>query len=332
VGALAVMAFHNEFFGSFFPHGYLAVDLFFVLSGFVLAETYGERLATNLGATGFMLIRGIRLYPLYAFATVLGVGVQLTYMHLGPRDPLWTLGSFAGTALLSIFFLPTPFFGFTRLYPLLVPAWSLAYELLSNFAWASLGKHFRLWGLGLLVIGAEIGMLVLTLGRGVGVIAGSNWGWTLVEMAVCRVTYSFGMVLFISHLSENGKFRVGSTVILIFALAVLAADPPCFKQYFDLAAVIAIFPLLVFWASNNEPLAAWEAKTFAFLGGASYGIYVLHFPIDAFANKMMSIYGRVPGFWFEFSIMAVIVLLADFLDRVMDMPARRWLTRHLARP
>jgi len=74
VAALSVVAAHVYFlFGYAFPSIDLAVDFFFALSGFVLAHAYGERLRGGMGAGRFMLLRLIRLYPLYILGTTIGL-------------------------------------------------------------------------------------------------------------------------------------------------------------------------------------------------------------------------------------------------------------------
>ena len=79
VAALAVVALHlKDSLGiSAPPASYLAVDLFFMLSGFVLAQAYGARLAGPLSPWGFIRLRLIRLYPLYLAGLVVGAAVGL---------------------------------------------------------------------------------------------------------------------------------------------------------------------------------------------------------------------------------------------------------------
>lgn len=326
LGALTVMAFHNDYLRSFCPHGCLAVDLFFVLSGLVLAEAYGERLAARLSVGGFMAIRFIRLYPFYAISTLLGLLAGVLASRFGAHNPDWNPGDLAGSLAFSALLLPTPpLLGFISLYPLLIAAWSLAYELLVNLAWALLRPKVRAAGLALVVAAAACGMLYLVLARSVSVNTDSVWSRDSVGMASCRILYSFGMGLFISRFRRGFPFGVNPWIPLGLALAVLTADPARFGSGFDLCAVLVVLPMVVLLASNSEPLYRWESRGFAFFGDASYGIYMLHLPVVALCYRLLAPLGPTPGFWFAVATMGLVVLLADGLGRAYDLPVRRWL-------
>jgi peptidoglycan/LPS O-acetylase OafA/YrhL len=90
VAALAVVVTHALYFFPPTPMAYLAVDFFFMLSGFVLAHAYGERLRQGMTAGRFMAIRLIRLYPLYA----LGSALYLPFLWRGIESG--TISTIAG--------------------------------------------------------------------------------------------------------------------------------------------------------------------------------------------------------------------------------------------
>src|ERR1700744_1410613 len=90
IAALSVMSYHYkdhvEVFGGLKPFdggGWTAVDLFFVLSGFVLAYTYEPRFKAGLTLGHFMQLRLIRLYPLYAMGTLVAVATQALLVWKG---------------------------------------------------------------------------------------------------------------------------------------------------------------------------------------------------------------------------------------------------------
>jgi peptidoglycan/LPS O-acetylase OafA/YrhL len=95
-------------------HGYLAVDLFFLLSGFVIAQAYEQRLRNGMTLADFCRRRWLRLYPMIALGAVLGAGVTLATRPVTPID-------FVGTFIAQLLVLPTPF----RTFPALAPGRSI---------------------------------------------------------------------------------------------------------------------------------------------------------------------------------------------------------------
>ena len=82
IAALAVMMFHIAWwphFGRPFPSAYLAVDLFFALSGFVVAHAYSPRLSQGMSPWGFLRLRVVRLWPLYALGLAVGVAAVIGF-------------------------------------------------------------------------------------------------------------------------------------------------------------------------------------------------------------------------------------------------------------
>src|SRR5581483_10140895 len=152
VCALTVVLYHCELLfapGVIFCHGYLAVDLFFILSGFVIAANYEHRLASGLAATSFLAARIRRLGPVYWVSLVLAV-IAALIVELYPPSP-----DFAGALMLggmAAFLIPT--FGHaTFAYPTNSVAWSLAWEILVNAAYAGLLYRLRSRYLAAMTIG-----------------------------------------------------------------------------------------------------------------------------------------------------------------------------------
>ncbi|MGA8939854.1 MAG: acyltransferase [Acidobacteriaceae bacterium] len=141
VAAILIVVFHiRPLFGNspLFGRAYLAVDLFFMLSGFVLSFAYQQKLDNGLPTTTFLKLRLIRLYPLYLIGLFLGfiyTATQVHYQHSSPG----MLGSFL-MLVPALFFLPIP--APTSLpnvaFPYDLPAWSLFSELIANLLHALL--------------------------------------------------------------------------------------------------------------------------------------------------------------------------------------------------
>jgi Acyltransferase family len=188
LAALAVVTLHvpDHTFRELLPGSPLAVDLFFVLSGFVLAHSYTERLRDEMGAMEFMRIRIIRLYPLYILGTALVMAHFALLAGFNYRAWLHVIGS----AVFAVLFLPTPP-GISpdwHPFPLNFPAWSLFFELVINYVFALLLPRLtnRLLA-GVILIGLP--MLIAT-----GLYFGDltpGWSFSNFWGGGGRVVYSF---------------------------------------------------------------------------------------------------------------------------------------------
>ncbi len=134
IAALGVVMYHigAAFWPLAAPGGYLAVDLFFMMSGVVLSHAYEARFRAGMGTVRFMRARLIRLYPLYLLGTLFGIAVTVASLF-GRNSVGWDASSVLQAALLALLFLPN----FTggpvgQLFPLNIPCWSLFFELLVN--------------------------------------------------------------------------------------------------------------------------------------------------------------------------------------------------------
>lgn len=138
VAAIVVVIFHfmeiaiTDYSENFVGHGYLAVDFFFCLSGFVIAYAYDNRI-TQMTTWQFIKLRLIRLQPLVIIGSILGL---LTFLF-DPFSNLYAIYGFGKTALIflySVFLIPYPAMAerYTNLFSLNAPAWSLFWEYIAN--------------------------------------------------------------------------------------------------------------------------------------------------------------------------------------------------------
>jgi peptidoglycan/LPS O-acetylase OafA/YrhL len=312
VAALIVMQRHTgEAFGTrIFSGGYLAVDFFFALSGFVLAYAYDERLAAGLPWYRFMLLRLIRLYPLYL------AGVLLLVLA---TPSLWPdVGGLLAKALL---FLPDGTLA-SRGW-LVPPAWSLAFELVVNLGFAF--GHRYLASRTLLAIVAVAGAaLAVTAVRHGNLDTGYNID--TLGSGLARAAFSFPMgILLFRHRNLFARWPVvtGALPILALVMALWVASQGLTAAR-DLAIVMLALPLLLVLGSTAKvgPRGQWWMLR---LGAASYAIYVLHGGAIALVQRMGWDAGFVPAGLF----MAAMLVIGALLDRYADLPLRRSLTTHL---
>ncbi len=333
IAALVVVYFHTHaLFGpNIFQHGYLAVDFFFMLSGFVLMSAYGQRLDAGWPTFTFMKARFARLYPLYF------LGLTLTFVFLTAYYLLSRQHVLAAPVLLYVLglgFVPV-LFGpggpSSYLYPLNTPTWSLFFELAVNLFQATLLRRRSqqtLFGIALasaLVLAVSVLHLnTLELGPDRATFA---YGFIRVIFS-----YTTGMLLY--SLWERGTFRLRWPVIasaLALVLLLGAPVPPTYAGLYDLAATLVGFPLLVLLSASAVPPRRL-AGLCILLGNASYAIYVLHVPASAWLHELAThtpLLKALQAPWIGMCYLTAIVTISILLDRIYDLPARAFLRKHL---
>jgi peptidoglycan/LPS O-acetylase OafA/YrhL len=329
MGALAIMAFHlycfGIFKGIFFTKGYLAVDLFFTLSGVVLAEAYTRRLSNGLSLAGFIRIRLVRFYPFYVLALLMSLSllVSVTVVHfIGIHQFPMHVWNFLGIIIYSLSMLPMPFS--EQLYPIVFSAWSLFYETIVNFFWAGMGVRLGKHWIWLVIMVSAVAMVFW--GHATGINGGQNW--SDFKMGCCRVFYSFNMGLMIHAADKKWIPRINPWIILLLVLAVLGVAPPqSLSPLFDLTAALLVLPFCVLLATVSEPSSQVESQLFSFLGETSYGIYMIHISVVLTAQFLLEKFYRLPCPSMGVLLIVGVVTLAAWMDRVWDRPARRWLNR-----
>ncbi|WP_283806654.1 acyltransferase family protein [Bradyrhizobium guangdongense] len=267
-------------------NGYLAVDLFFVLSGFVLEHAYRKRFLQGMPVRSFMLARVQRLYPLYALAFILSLPFLLGQLADGVPDSVQrTLG-----LLCSALMLPTPNAAYpdADLYPFNFAAWSLLFELAANLLFAVFGARLGTKSLIRLVSGFAVALVVCAamgwLGFGIEVgkrgVLGGGPTWETFGAGVIRVGFSFfaGVLLYRFHETARlqparSGFALGAFALVIAILAV--GFPRDLDLALSLVSVLVVFPLAIMICARFDPPKGALASIMQTLGLLSYGIYVL---------------------------------------------------------
>jgi peptidoglycan/LPS O-acetylase OafA/YrhL len=246
------------------------VDLFFVLSGFVVAAAYEARLSEGLSLLQFLTIRLARLYPLYILGTLISVlGLIISFMrHHGLTDfhaAFWKAVPFA------VIMLPSPSFGVMgNVYPLNFPAWSLFFEIIINVVYAATIRFWSFWSIG---ICCGISALIMIC---YPVVQQGGWNHDNFLYGFVRVLYSFPMGVLIyrlSHKIPTPQFLHSWQCIVVFIIANYIPTPVG-----SLGLILLIYPLLVGVASTVEPPKNVN-RVFSTLGEGSYPIYALHAPL-----------------------------------------------------
>lgn len=322
VAALVVSVYHYGQRANFpdFP-GYLAVDLFFVLSGFVIALNYTDRLAAGLSLRAFAVARLQRLYPLYFVGWFLGIGKQVIGKVAGFGQPL-PLPMLATAALLNLFMLPLPS---AEMFPLNGPSWSLFFELAVNLIFA-----VGLWRAPSQVILASMAVAGIWLVCSVGAPLYLNIGWGLetATSGFARTVYSFGAgVLLFRHVNLGKRYRTPFALAPMVAtvMLLLTIPPQAYRIVFELACIAIVFPILIL-AGLRWECPVWLERTCGVLGDISYPIYVSHWPLLAIAvpllQRVFAGHPALAGIAFAVAMIAIAVPLS-----LADTKFRAWLHR-----
>ena len=323
VAAIGVMMFHYGVYAQrpWMANGFLAVDFFFLLSGFVIAHAYGVQPRW----WPFLRRRIIRLYPLFvlvmtgslvaALAQQMGLTTNLAHYLLG----LLMLPS--PRALLAD--PPDPILW---VFPLSPPSWSLSLELWVNVMYAFFGVWMMRWKRLWLPVAA--GVLIYTAYYYPTVDMGSNGptyagGWA-------RVAWSFFAGVALQQLyAAKARQEVPAGMTLIGGLFLMEIFlVPWEYRSLRLAAILLLFPLIV-WVMAHVRLTGIARRAAIWLGEISYPLYLIHLPLYPFLFPRIGTWlGIWPRLGWQVMLVGVItVLLAWGLFLIYDRPVRRWLTR-----
>lgn len=329
IAAVSVVVFHfmeivySDYSKNFIGHGFLAVDFFFCLSGFVIGYAYDNRIA-KMGLWEFFKSRIIRLHPLVIFGSVLGL---LSFLFDPFVSPPASYG-FGNTAMLflsSIFLIPMPVMperGF-NLFGFNAPSWSLFWEYVANIFYAFIlyrtGRRFLI---PLTILAAAvIGYVGYRSGNLMG-----GWGKDSFWDGCARIAYSFLAGLLVFRFNLIIKNRLGFVGLSILLLAALMM--PYFKWNWlaEVLVVLIYFPLLVALGAGAV-LNPGVKKICVFSGNISYPLYMTHYVVMfAFLNYFNS---HKPGTAaLSFVIIGGTILLIGFAYLVMvlyDIPLRKYL-------
>lgn len=349
VAALMVVLFHLfEAYAHGDPqkqivnHGYMAVDFFFLLSGFVVAYAYDDRWG-GMSAWQFYKRRLVRLQPMIVAGTLIGAAL-LTFQHwsIFPKLETVTTVQVLMMVLLGLVMIPmTPSAeprGWGEIYPLNGPQWSLFYEYLANILYALGLRKLSNRALGALVaLSAVVLVGLLVLGPRGDVIG----GWALdakgVWIGLTRVMFPFFAGVLLMRLGARikvpGAFAVCS-LLLIVGLSLPrfgVSEMRWLNGLYEAACIILLFPLIVAIAAGDQDADGPSVRIARFFGDLSYPLYITHYPLIyiytgwVVDRKIPPAQGALAGA----GVFVVAVAIAWLCLKLYDEPARRWLARKL---
>ena len=326
-------------------HGYLAVDFFFILSGFVIGYAYDERMRNGtLSVKQFFLRRLIRLHPMVVMGAVIGfVSFALTGFER------WD-GTCAGVGLSCIAFLSALVMlpampgmmrevrGNGEMFPLNGPCWSLFYEYVASILYAILLRRLSRRCLAGVAIGLACvwAWFAITNQSGYGSI---GVGWTIDPMNVTggllRMLCPFTIGLLLSRVFKpmrmKGAFWLcASLLVVLFHVPYIEGGMPYSANgLFEMACIIVVFPLMVWMAASDSTTDFVSMRICTFLGDISFPLYIVHYPLMyAFYRWLIHTkqYTFLETWPVALAVMASSILLAWLCLKCYDIPVRRRLT------
>lgn len=267
VAAIMVLILHAA---QLFPNSFLMVDLFFMLSGFVLAHGYGDRIETWAGKRRFVIGRLIRVYPLYLIGCLIALPAATGMAIYGWN--YFTLPVLGLAIVTAPFFIILPYDGYT--IPLNPPGWSLAFEMIAN-------ALFLLTGMRMRCILLIIPISALLLLWGMHLYSGGVTGWLGFWGAFPRTFFSFFMGVLLYRLWTTRRtlprLRLHALVLPAIVIAACVYTPAHYRNYHALM-IFLVNPAII-WIGAHSTVRGSLATAATYLGAVSYGVYVLHVPI-----------------------------------------------------
>jgi len=307
VASVVVVFYHASSHGiGWLPRfGYLAVDLFFVLSGFVLAYANDRRFSSGEQTfLTFMRGRIRRLAPLFFVGILLGA---LAIVVVGIASDLQ--GSrLLGALLMNAIGLPAVLSGSAAAFPIDPPLWSIFFELwVANVVFGLFWKQLRGWPLYLLIIVSAVGLLF----------AEKRWytinvGWSIATLGggFLRVGFSFfvGVAVARFHAAHASKLRFPSVVVLIAMAGILLAPlENRLAHLFELVVVLFIFPALIYFGAEAFEFRPEVGKLF---GDTSYALYTIHLPIVTSVALIGSHWPLIHSLGIQIALVCLLFILA----------------------
>lgn len=315
---------------NFIGHGFLAVDFFFCLSGFVIGYAYDNRIA-RMGLRKFFRLRLIRLHPLVVVGSVLGL-LAFLFDPFGGHPELYSAGKIALTFLCSILLIPLPVISDRafNLFSFNAPAWSLFWEYVANVVYAFVLCRVQRSYLVLLTIvsGVAICFVAYRSGNLLG-----GWSGPTFWDGCARVSYSFLAGLLIYRSNWIIKNRLGFTGLTILLLLAFVMPFSKWNWLSEPLVVLFYFPFLIALGAGAT-LSSGLKKLCIFSGKISYPLYMTHYAVLwMFGNYYTS---HKPGTMqlalIVFAAMILLVGAAYVVMMVFDIPVRKYLREKYSLP
>ena len=349
VAALTVVCFHlfeayaTSHLDQRINHGYLAVDFFFILSGFVVGYAYDDRW-TKMTVREFLTRRLVRLQPMVVIGALIGA-----VMFYTQGCPVWDVSAVPVAMLLvatlmNAFMIPaTPgaeIRGVGEMYPLNGPAWSLFFEYIGNVLYALFIRRLSTRALAVLVAAAGCGLAAFSVWGPLGdICVGFSLTGENIVGGSLRLLFAFPAGLLLSRVFRpvrvRGAFWIGTLAVVALASVprIGGSEHLWMNGVYDALCAVVLFPLIVWIGASGKTTDRVTSRICKFLGDISYPLYMVHYPFIylyyAWVKNENPTFGQsLPG---AAALVAGSVALAWLCLRFYDEPVRRFLSKRLLR-
>jgi peptidoglycan/LPS O-acetylase OafA/YrhL len=346
IAAVLVVLFHAQIFGlapyfasaTMLPvKGYIWVDFFFMLSGFVIAHAYGQRFASGISRRDlgdYLTARFARIYPLHFAMLMVFLAIELARPSVfGDFYPVANRAGGFG----PIDFMTPSFFGHLFLVQALpfhahtswnAPAWSISCEAAVYFAFPVLFLALARRGRSMLWLAMLVAAATLTVVYVLAEPHSLDAGYNILR---CAAEFTIGLCLQRLYAGHGLPAILTRDVVAWPVVGVLVLSLHLGLSDLLLVAELALL-LLVAVANRGRLRAALETRVPEFLGRISYSIYMVHFPIFFVAalaaralggpDALMRQSAAVRGVLFLFAL-AFVIALATLTYRAIEVPCRK---------
>lgn len=357
VAAVLVVLFHlletysNGQATQIINHGYLAVDFFFVLSGFVIGYAYDDRW-DKMTTWGFFKRRLVRLQPMVIMGTVVGACFYL----FGQGDGFPLIGNVSGWKVLLAFVMGCLMIpcgagmdirGWGEMNSFNGPNWSLTWEYVGNILYALVFRRLPKIGLAILAAAAAFCTLNLCLDWNVfGLLteghAGHRYtvigGWSLtaeqVYIGLTRLFYPFIIGLLISRIGKfikvkNGFWWCSLILAVLFSIPCVGGADNILNGVYNATCILILMPLVVMMGAGSQIKGEKSAKVCNFLGEISYPLYITHYPLMYMQMNWAWSHPDAPAYAHVMVCIGCFLLsigIAYACLKLYDIPVRKWLT------
>jgi len=350
IAAIMVVIFHileahagGSHIKQIINHGYLAVDFFFMLSGFVIGYAYDDRWGT-ITTGNFFKRRLVRLQPMVVMGMIIGaIAYYFGASNLFPMIagmPAWKV---VGIMLIGFTLIPVPpsmdIRGWDEMHPLNGPGWSLFFEYIANILYALFVRRFSKTALSVLVFVSGVVLIHYAVTSHNGDVIG-GWSVTAEQLRVgfTRLMFPFFAGLLLCRVVKIVHIKnafLWSSLLLVLILAfprVGGADNLWMNGLYDSLSIIFIFPLVIYLGAGGTVHNKLSLKATKFLGDISYPIYITHYPLiyvyTAYVvDRNLSIMDALP---YGILVLVSSIAIAYACLKWYDEPVRKWLNRKLA--
>ncbi len=345
IAAITVVCFHvfeafaTSHLDQGINHGYLAVDFFFILSGFVVGYAYDDRWKT-MTMRDFFKRRVIRLQPMVAMGAFIGA-IMFYFQGCSVWDvSKVTVSALLVATLLNALLIPaTPgseIRGLGEMYPLNGPTWSLFFEYIGNILYALFIRKLSTAALTGLVVIAGLGLAGFAIFGPYGdICVGFQLAGTEFTGGFLRLLFSFSAGLLLSRIFKpvniKGTFWWSSLciVILLSVPRIGGAEHFWMNGLYETICFAGVFPLIVYLGASDRTTNKSVIRISKFLGDLSYPLYMVHYPFIYLyyawvKNENLTFQESLPG------AIALVIgsgVLAYICIKFYDEPVRRFLTK-----